>query len=277
MIRASVVFIVLFAIQMATVMEAGAGAWTQKKGGYYLKLAGGYLNSTEDIDATGSRIQKAGLGELRDVNYSLYLEYGVLNRLTLVASVPYKRLRDTRTFATGKAFEKRSGFGDLEMRLRWQAYQKSFVASLALGGKLPMWYDEDPNTRVPLSSTEIDVDGRLLLGKSLYPFPGYLTGEFGYRKRGGNFSNELFYGLEAGVNVDRFLFKGFVSGIHTSGMCATTAEVGLIGDQNVLKFSPGIIYNVNSKLEMSLDFIHVASGCNTGAGNTILFGFAFKK
>jgi hypothetical protein len=79
--RARVVFIVLFAIQMATVMEAGAGAWAQKKGGYYLKLAGGYLNSTADIDATGSRIKKAGLGELRDLNYSLYLEYGVLDRL----------------------------------------------------------------------------------------------------------------------------------------------------------------------------------------------------
>ena len=51
-----------------------------------------------------------------------------------------------------------------------------------------------------------------MLGKYLYPFPGYITGEFGYRHRGGNFSNELFYGLEAGVNVDRFLFKGFASG-----------------------------------------------------------------
>ena len=143
MTRARVMFFVLFVIQMVIVTEAGAGARTHKKDGYYLKLVGGYLNSTEDIDATGSKIPKAGLGELRDLNYSLYLEYGMLDRFTLVASVPYKRLRDTRTFATGKVFEKRSGFGDLEMRLRWQAYQKSFVAPLALGGKLPMWYDED--------------------------------------------------------------------------------------------------------------------------------------
>ena len=262
---------------LAASTQAMGGAWTQKKGGYYLKIAGGYLNSKDDIDASGSRVPKAGLGELRDVNYSVYVEYGLMDRLTLVASAPYKRMKDTRTFVTGKAFEKRSGFGDLEMRLRWQALQKSYVASLAIGGKIPMWYEKDPNTRVPLSSTDVDLDGRLLLGKSLYPFPGYLTGEFGYRYRGGTFSNELFYGAEAGVTLGNFLVKGFISGIHTFGECVTTAEVGLIGDQNVLKISPGLIYNLSQKVEISLDLIRVASGCNTGAGNTVLLGFAYKR
>ena len=30
-----------------------AGAWTQKKGGYYLKLAGGYLNTTQGRQCHG--------------------------------------------------------------------------------------------------------------------------------------------------------------------------------------------------------------------------------
>ncbi len=275
--QSSVFSVLIVATILSTSTQALAGAWTQKKGGYYLKIAGGYLNSKDDIDAGGSRVQKAGLGELRDVNYSIYLEYGLMDRLTLVASAPYKRMKDTRTFVTGKAFEKRSGFGDLEMRLRWQGIQKSYVASLAFGGKLPMWYDKDLGTRVPLSSTEVDLDGRLLLGKSLHPFPGYLTGEFGYRYRGGTFSNEMFYGAEAGVTMGKFLVKGFISGIHTFGECVTTAEVGLIGDQNVLKISPGLIYNLSPKLEIGLDLIRVASGCNTGAGNTLLLGFAYKR
>ncbi len=255
-----------------------AGAWTQKEKGYYLKVGTNYLNSTGDIDAGGSRIQKAGMGELRDLNFSTYLEYGIRDRLTLVASTPYKRLSDNRTFANGIAKERRSGFGDVEVRMRWLMVDRGpTVASIAVGGKVPLWYGDDPNSRVPLSSKKVDVDVRFLMGRSLYPFPGYMTGEAGFRARGGVFSNEVFYTLEGGVTLDRFLFKGFVSGIRTFGPCEVVGEVGLIGDQNVTKLSPGVIYRLHDRAEVSLELIYIASGCNTTAGSTLSFGMAFKK
>ena len=83
--------------------QSFAGAWTQKKGEYYLKLAGGYLNTTQDIDAMGDKVDKVGEGRLRDVNGSAYLEYGISDQLTLVGSAPYKNMKDTRTFQTGTA------------------------------------------------------------------------------------------------------------------------------------------------------------------------------
>lgn len=276
----------LFAIcatYLGLASTAFAGAWTQKKGGYYFKAGTGYLNSTRDIDANGKQIQKANMGELKDLNYSTYLEYGLLDRLTLVSSVPYKRLQDTRTLRdlneviTGTALERRWGFGDMEMRLRWLLAYKPVVASIAVGGKIPLWYEEDPNTRVPLSSKNVDADVRILLGQSLYPAPIYVTGEVGYRIRGGDFSNEGFYALEAGITVDRFLFKGYLSGIHTFGTCNPVAEVGLIADQNILKLSPGLIYRLTNWLELSVEMIHIAAGCNTTAGNTFMFGIAFKR
>ena len=254
-----------------------AGAWTQDQGGYYLKVAGSYLNSTDDIDAMGNRIQKARMGELTDYNYSAYLEYGVLDRLTIVSSLPYRRLSDTRIFENGTALEKRSGFGDLEARFRWLVAPQPVVVSIAAGGKVPFWYDESQGTRVPLSSRKLDGDVRLLIGRSLYPFPGYVTGEVGYRVRGGDFSNEMFYFLEAGFTLNRFLIKGFAGGIRTSGKCVITDEVGLIGDQNVFKISPGVIYRLSPRLELSLDLIHIAAGCNTTAGQTVLFGVAIKR
>ena len=116
-----------------------------------------------------------------------------------------------------------------------------------------------------------------MIGRSLYPFPGYVTGEVGYRVRGGVFSNEMFYSLEAGFTLNRFLIKGFASGIRTSGKCVITDEVGLIGDQNVFKISPGVIYRLSPRLELSLDLIHIATGCNTTAGQTVLFGVAIKR
>ena len=223
------------------------------------------------------------MGELRDLNYSAYLEYGLLDRLTLVSSIPYKQLKDTRTLRdlneviTGTALERRWGFGDMEMRLRWLLANKPVVASIAVGGKIPLWYEEDPNTRVPLSSKKMDADIRLLLGQSLYPAPIYVTGEVGYRVRGGNISNEWFYALEVGITVDRFLFKGYLSGIRTFGTCNPVGEVELIGDQSVLKLSPGVIYRLTDWMELSVDMIRIAAGCNTSAGNTFLFGIAFKR
>ena len=262
---------------------AFAGAWTQNKGGYYFKVGASYLNSTIDIDANGKQIQKANMGELRDLNYSTYLEYGLLDRLTLVSSVPYKQLKDTRTWRdlneviTGTTLERRWGFGDMEMRLRWLLVNKPVVASIAVGGKIPLWYEEDPSTLVPLSSKKVDADVRILLGQSLYPAPIYVTGEAGYRIRGGDFSNEGFYALEVGITVDRFLFKGYLSGIRTFGTCNPVEEVELIGDQSVLKFSPGIIYRLTDWMELSVEMIRIAAGCNTTAGNTFLFGIAFKR
>ncbi len=263
-------------LPLLLVSQTFAGAWTQKKGEYYAKLAGGYLNATQDIDAAGEKVAKAGLGELRDLSASLYLEVGLADELTLVASAPYKRMKDIRTFQTGIATDERWGFGDVELRLRRRLLSRDFVVSVAAGAKIPTWYESDVNTRVPLSTTKMDGDVRVLLGKSLYPLPGYTTGEVGYRMRGGTFSNEWFYTLEGGVTVDRFLFKGFISAIQTFGNCEAVEEVGLIGDQNVFKISPGIIYKVNARLELSLDLVHILSGCNTTAGSTFFVGVALK-
>ena len=259
------------------VSQAFAGAWTQQKGGYYAKLSGGYLNSTKDMDASGNKVDKDGEGRLRDVNWTAYLEYGISDDLTLVATAPYKNMKDTRTFQSGTALERRWGFGDVEVRMRRLLWNGNLVASVAAGGKIPTWYEEDESTRVPLSTKKIDGDARLLLGKSLYPLPGYVTGEAGYRLRGGTFSNEWFYTLEAGMTYDRILIKGFVSGIRTFGNCDPGDDVGLIGDQNILKISPGIIYRVSPTVEVSLDLIHIASGCNTTAGNTFFVGVALKR
>ena len=257
---------------------AFAGAWTQNAQGYYLKIAASTLNTAQDIDARGHRIQKPGMGNLTDRNLSAYLEYGLRDRLTLVVSAPYKRLEDTRTFDTGIAEETRSGFGDLEARLRWRVLNRGrLVASVAAGGKVPLWYTDDPNSRVPLSSKKVDADVRSLLGWSLHPFPAYVTGEAGYRVRGGTFSDETFYALEAGITLNRFLLKGTLSGIHTLGPCEVVGEVGLIGDQNVLKLSPGLIYRATDRIELSLELFHITSGCNTTAGNTVSFGIALKK
>lgn len=274
-----ILFAAAFALSLGVCQTAFAGAWTQEEGAYYLKLQTGYLKSTEDLDADGERTQRGLLGgSFKDVNFSVYGEYGLRDGTTLVASLPFKRLEDEHNFETGVAREKRSGFSDLEVRLRQRIREEPFVLSVAVGGKFPLWWEYDPETRVPLSSRKTDFDGRFLVGRSLYPvLPGYVTGEAGFRVRGGDFSDEGFYALEGGVFLGPLLVKATLSGILTTGDCVPADEVQLIGDQNVLKISPGLIYRVHPRMEFSVDLFHVASGCNTAAGNTLYFAVALKR
>ena len=294
-----------------------AGAWTQGLGGMYFKVAGLSFRSQDYLDAAGNRqvrAAKPSVEELSDESISAYLEYGLLGRLTLVAALPYKRLvyKNTEvkvfksdvldtTITRVHPDEIRSGLGDLELRLRWRLLRFPAVVSLALGGKFPLGYDLDQGSigslgtgglglglspvddgagadnKVPLGTGERDLDMRLLVGKSLFPLPGYLTSTVGYRKRGGAFSDEFFYGLEAGVTYKRLLVKGVVEGMQTTGDCGAMGQGGLVGDQDILKLSPGLIWSLSKHLELGVDLFHIAAGCNTAAGTTYAVGLAFKR
>ncbi len=258
---------------------AFAGAWTQENQGYYFKLSSHFVQAKHDYDEVGNRILKAGSGQLTEFDIRGYLEYGIRNGLTLVVSAPYSRLYDVRTFSNGIARERRSGFGDFEIRLKKRLYKGNrIVISAAGGGKVPLWYQDDPDTRVPLSSKNSDQDMRLLAGVSLYHYGVYITSELGYRKRGGVFSDELFFSFEAGLTVGRFLVKGYLAGIQSRGVCdVTSGEVNLIGDQDILKLSPGVIYRLKEGIELSLELNHTAAGCNTSAGSQYSVGIAFKR
>ena len=303
-------WIPLVAILLAAAStQLHAGAWTQSPGGLYCKIAGLSFRSQDYLDTAGdrqARVAKPAIDELSDRNISAYLEYGLWERLTLVATLPYKRLvyteerefrrSDTNTTETLTQDEIRTGLADLELRLRWRLLLNPAAISLVLGGKFPLGYDIDQDSigslgagglglgpslatdsKVPLGTGEKDIDMRLLVGKSLYPFPGYLTSAVGYRKRGGAFSDEFFYGFEAGVTYKRLLVKGVVEGMRTMGNCGAMGQGGLVGDQDILKVAPGLIWSLSKHLEIGVDLFHIAAGCNTAAGTTYALGLAFKR
>ena len=65
--------------------------------------------------------------------------------------------------------------------------------------------------------------------------------------------------------------------MRTLGECGASGQGGMIGDQDILKLSPGVIYGLPGDAELSFELIRTAAGCNTTGGNTLILGIARKR
>ena len=320
----SVFYVTIFLLILGSYDLGQAGAWAQKKGKIYLRIAGMYLQTSKEFDYSGRRVDNFGYtfekspNSIRDPlfrDFSLfgYVEYGLTDKMTAVADLGFKSLTSRRTELYGAAqgggetfFETiTSGFSDLRVSLRYQFLAWPVVLSLQAGAKFPLGYKKPPETgeivmfensdeqnRAPLGTGRVDGEIQLLLGRSLYPLPLYFTGGVGYRQRGGmTFHDELIYSAEVGVTINEVLFKVYLDGIHSTNRplpdknaisISTPLEGGAwvnfnVGDQDLVKISPSIIYPVSRNLYIQAELIHFLSGKNTIGGDILSAGFVFKK
>jgi hypothetical protein len=75
-----------------------AGAWTQKKNGYYLRIYSTYLFAQEEYNYQGES-QELFEEQLayrdsyfKDISLIIYSEYGLTDNLTFVGELPFKSL-----------------------------------------------------------------------------------------------------------------------------------------------------------------------------------------
>ncbi len=108
----------------ASVSYTWAGAWSMNKGGLYAKLSCNHYYTNYTFHGGG--IQRLPKGTtFTDNNTTLYLEYGITDRLTISGSLPYKWLRSTYRqqvtvgdqIKTRKVEKRWNGFGDMELGL----------------------------------------------------------------------------------------------------------------------------------------------------------------
>jgi len=287
--------------------RAAGGAWPQKKGKYFFKTSFNYLLTTTELNYTGAEFPisferpRRGGTSFRDLNTTLYMEYGLTSRLTAIVNLPFKALTaewvDTvsvsqRVFLSQSFTE--IGLADLSLGLRFPILMNPFVLSLQGDVKLPLGYEgpeKADKESPPLGSGQTDFDAQLLFGRSLYPLPLYVTGAVGYRFRGGVFNDEYFYYAELGYQTGRLLLKTVVDGIVNTvapqdivGTPVFTGERGggndfikIIGDQNVAKISPGLFYYLKPGLAVSGEILHVFSGKNTISGTIYSVGLILQN
>ena len=283
------------------------GAWTQKKNKFFLKMSGLYLHSAREFNHNGNNApifaERPGFenASFQDFSLTTYFEYGISDRLTLVSTLPAKVLnsswdrfiefKDENGNIVKESIPESpatSGLSDLSIAGRYLLYDDSVVLSLQGGFKLPLFYDARPdNSGSPLGTSDIDLEALLLIGKSLQSQPLYVTGGIGYRHRTGPLHDELLFNAEIGYQLGRLLLKLNLDGIHNTttppdlaGLTVVTPLPGgggvvpsvVVGDQHILKISPAIIFDVNDKLAIQAEAMHIFAGKNTVNGSIYSLG-----
>jgi hypothetical protein len=179
-----------------------AGAWVAAKDSGYSKLSVNTYNADE------FKGDSPDFGEFNSDNITYYGEYGLGSNFALYGSVTYQWLDQTDSVGNEVSS---SGLGDTEIGVRYQWQAEPFVLSTSLLLKLPYLYDEED--ALPRGNGQEDIEFRMLIGKSLYPY-GYFGMEAGYRHRTDAPSDEYRYLLEYGVDFsENVYFRTKLDGI----------------------------------------------------------------
>ena len=271
---------------------AHAGAWVQKKHGYFFKLSGTYFYTTKEYDNQGNireiREDEPGITNTsyQEVTATGYLEYGVTERLTLVSNLPFKIFTSKRTEISDPGDPSRNvevvtgGLSDLTISGRFLLNGGAVPISLQAGAKIPLGYDASPPDQgAPLGSGKVDIEGFILAGASLYPVPAYLTGQFGYRVRSGTgIADEFLFQLEFGLTPGPWLFKATIDGLYSASPpppqgSSTTTTTNL----DILKINPTVGFSITPRFGVGAELIHTLEGKNTVAGTTYVVAVVFSR
>lgn len=262
----------------AAAASCSAGAWTRKPGEAYHQLTVGGYFADEHFDNDADRRGLPADGDFMDINANYYLEYGILDRLTVMTSLYYKYL----AFEDDAVESKTYGMPDMDLGARYRLSDAAWgIFSFQGLVKIPETYDEDDG--VPLGNGQYDLEARLLYGKSLYPaFPGYANLELAYRWRMESPSDELRYLAEFGMDfTQKYYGRVKLDGIFSIENGDARAAVGNnprianefdLGKLDLVfgcTLSPGWAVELGVRPEIY--------GRNTSAGTNVFLALAFKR
>jgi hypothetical protein len=164
--------------------------------------------------------------------------------------------------------------------MRYRILEEPVVFSVQGLVKIPAGYDK--NIALPLGNGQVDVEVRLLIGKSLWPLPMYLGLEAGYRYRADEPSDEYKYLLEVGGSVtDSFGLRAKLDGTASVKNADKVTDVSgnpvasLEYDLGKLELTAG--YSFTKQWTGEFTYTPNIYGKNTAAGSTlslaVIYGF----
>ena len=257
------------AIFLVSMSAFAGGGWPQKKGKGYFKF-GQYVlrasNSYYNPEANKIQIIPA----VSVYTTSLYGEFGLTDRLTAIAYVPFH----TRSILN--ALQKRNGefvegdllasFGDTDLSLKYALIQdKPIVLSAKLTFGIPFGKAIGGSSGA-LQTGDGEFNQMLTLeaSHSFYPTPLYVSGAAGFNNRTNGFSEEIRFGFETGYTfADKLTLVAKLAGVNSfqNGNPDPNAVQGVFGNNvEYLTISPEIIYSIKDNFGISFSMINPISG-----------------
>ncbi|MEK7730029.1 MAG: hypothetical protein AAB354_16600 [candidate division KSB1 bacterium] len=281
-------FIVSLALLLGLIILADyahAGAWTQKRGHGFYKLEGRFIYAQRFFEPDGKLID---IPTLSDYTASFYGEYGLNQRLTLVAYVPfYKRLALNRQIGEPSGFvyfagDSTSGFADTDVGFRFGLKTNGpTVLSARVMFGVPLGKDEQQSGLLT-GDGEFNQLFALELGHSFYPLPLYFSGEAGFNNRTKGFSDELRYTAELGYtfwnNVTLMMKFLGVASLKNGEDNIRSGMGGLYGNNvSYLALGPSLFYQINKKFGVTAGVDGATYGQNVLAAPSYSLGIYFKQ
>ncbi len=182
--------------------EAHAGGgWARRPHSLYVKLAATTLTSDAFHISNGTVVRTA---DFNTQTLQLYVEYGVLNRLSAVLDAPvFKRA----AYVTASSA---SGIGDLGLTLKYAILTGRFPASLGIGAEFPTGNRQafgvnknNPEVRIvlPTGDGEFNTWLRTYVSHSFHLWPGFASIDVGYNLRTMGFTNQYQANLQLGYKA----------------------------------------------------------------------------
>ena len=254
-----------------------AGAWTQEKGKSYHRIAANYYYADEEFDDGGSSRSMAWNGEFHDINLNYYVEYGVFDELTVIASLCAKNLKredDYFKYENG-------GMGDVDLGARYLLHSGD-IGVFSIQGliKIPEYYNK--NNDLPLGNGQYDYEARLLYGRSLWPMiPGYMNLEAAYRYRAKQPSDEFRYLVEVGSNLgENFYARAKLDAIIGLGngddLTDDFGNPTSTLEYDLAKLDLVLGYQVTQKWGLELGYTPALWGENTAKGATWTLAVSYQ-
>jgi hypothetical protein len=272
----------LAALLLAIAATAWAGPWTRARGTSYTKFAASYLYTTSEYDANGNQVPILTSNPLvqsaayRDVSLSSYVEYGVRDELTLVASLPFKILTSRRTELSSDANLERevdvtnAGLADLWVSVRRALLRSRYPVSVEAGVKAPLGYDRSPDNGGPALGTGYP-DAEFALSAGYGARHVYTAVRAAYRVHGGDLDDAAVLAVEVGghrgaafakLEIDVWRSTGEILPLDVS---ATT----VIPNQDVTTLVAAFGAAANEQVSIALEAYHVPAGKNVATGTTV--------
>ena len=278
------IFSFLLILLFLPCLSYAGGGWPQKKGHGFFKLGFWWLRSDEYFAPNGEIIDIATAG-IHTVSF--YGEYGITDRLTGIVYFPFfsrATLNEQVSGTTGDLLAEGdavNSVGDTDVTIKYGLLQNTPVvvsASLTLG--LPLGNEAGGDTQLlQTGDGEFNQMVTIEASRSFSSLGAYATVLFAFNNRSNNFSDEIRYGLEAGVTMRNFTLLGRLYGVESleNGNDLETPSNGIFSNNiEFLSFSPELIYTYNDKYGITASVGTAFSGKRVLAKPSYSFGLFMK-